>query len=81
MLDEVEMHICSMAFPGTNAFVPKSHVLLQDRIYQLYTRYILGICRAKVMLEPSYLPFRAWKPQTGTSFESSRFWPQRGRPR
>ena len=37
MLEEVGMHICSMAFQGTNAFVPKSHVLLQDRIYQVYT--------------------------------------------
>ena len=37
MLEEVGMHICSMAFQGTNAFVPKSHVLLQDRLYQVYT--------------------------------------------
>ena len=37
MLEEVEMHICSMAFQGINAFVPKNHVLLQDRIYHVYT--------------------------------------------
>ena len=53
LLEEVGMHLCNMAFHGTNAFVPKSHVLLQDRIYQVYTRYILGIYRAKVRCEPS----------------------------
>ena len=40
MLEEVRMHICSMAFQGINAFVPKNHVLLQDWIYQVYTRNI-----------------------------------------
>ena len=30
---------------------------------------------------PALLPTLVWQPQTGTSFGSSRFWPQRGRPR
>ena len=81
MLEEVQMHVHSMALQYTNAIVLKSHVLLQDRIYQVYTRYILSIYRAKVTCEPSQLPIRAWKPQTGTSVGSSQFWPQRGRPR
>ena len=53
MLEEVEMHVRSMDFQDTNAIVPKSHVLLQDRIYQVYTRYILCIYHAKVTCEPS----------------------------
>ena len=53
MLEEVEMHVCSMAFQDTNAIVPKSHGLLQDMIYQVYTRYILCIYHAKVTREPS----------------------------
>ena len=53
MLEEVEMHVHSMAFEDTYAFVPKSHVLLQDRIYQVYTRYILCIYHAKVTCKPS----------------------------
>ncbi len=48
MLEEVEMHVCSMAYQDTNAIVPKGHILLQDRIYQVYTRYILCIYLVKV---------------------------------
>ncbi len=34
------MHVCSMAFQDTNTIVPKSHGLLQDRIYQVYNMHI-----------------------------------------
>ena len=50
-------------------------------IIPVYTMYILCIYHAKVTCEPSSLPIRAWKPQTGTSVGASQFWPQRGRPR
>ncbi len=53
VLEEVEMHVRSMASHDTNAIVLKSQVLLQDRIYQVYTRYIPYIYHAKVMFEPS----------------------------
>ena len=33
MLEEVKMHVCCMEFQDTNEIVPKSHVLLHDRIY------------------------------------------------
>jgi hypothetical protein len=43
MLEQVELHVHSIKFEDTYAFIPKIHVLLQDRIYQVYTRYIPGI--------------------------------------
>ena len=81
MSEEVEMHVCSMSFQDTNSILPKSQVLQQDSIYRVYTWYILCIYHAEVMFEPSWLPIRAWKPQTGTSVGSSQFWTQKGRPR
>ena len=53
MLEGLEMYVHSKAFQDTSAIVPKSQVLLQDRIYNVYTRYILYIYHAKVMFEPS----------------------------
>ena len=43
MLEQVELHVHSIKFEDTYTFIPKIHVLLQDRIYQVYTRYIPGI--------------------------------------
>ena len=53
MLEEVEMHVRSMALQDKNTIVSISQVLLQDRIYLVYTRYILYTYPAKGMFEPS----------------------------
>ena len=45
MLEEVEMHVHSIAFEDTYAFVPKSHVYYKTG----YTRYIPGIYYAYTM--------------------------------
>jgi hypothetical protein len=34
MLEQLEMHVCSMALQDTNTIVAKRNVSLQDRIYQ-----------------------------------------------
>ena len=53
MSEEVEMHVCSIAFQDTNSILPKSQVLQQVSIYQVYTWYMLCIYHAEVMFEPS----------------------------
>ncbi len=43
MFDELEIHICSMECQDTYLIALKKHDLMSERIYQVYTRYILGI--------------------------------------
>ncbi len=40
MLDELEIHVCSMAFQDNYLIALKRHDLLSDRIYKVYSRYI-----------------------------------------
>jgi hypothetical protein len=53
MLGELDMHVRSMDFQDTDAIVPKWHVFLQDRIYQVYTIYILDIYHEMVTCKPA----------------------------
>jgi hypothetical protein len=43
MLDELGIHVCSMAFQDNYLITLKRHYLLSDRIHQVYIRYIPGI--------------------------------------
>ena len=49
MLDEWEIHVCSMAFQDNYSNALKRHDLLSDRIYKVYTRYIPCIYYAYTM--------------------------------
>ncbi len=40
MLDELEIHVHSMAFQDSYSITLKRHDLLSDMIYQVYTMYI-----------------------------------------
>ncbi len=48
MLDELEIHVCSMAFQDNYLIALLRHDLLSDSIYQVYTMYTLYIYHAKV---------------------------------
>ncbi len=43
MLDELEIHVRSMACQENYLIALKKHDLMSDRIYHVYTRYIPGI--------------------------------------
>ena len=51
------MHVHSMTFQDNNAFAPKIHVSLQDRIYHVYTGifldYTMRNSRASLLSCPS----------------------------
>ena len=49
MLDEWEIHVCSMAFQDNYLIALKRHDLLSDRICKVYTRYIPCIYYAYTM--------------------------------
>ena len=43
MLDELEIHVRSMAFQDNYSITNKRHDLLSDRIYKVYTKYMTCI--------------------------------------
>ncbi len=49
MLDELEIHVRSMAFQDNYSIALKRHDLLSDRIYKVYSRYIPCIYNAYTM--------------------------------
>ncbi len=56
MLEELEMHVCSMAIQKINAVVFKRHVLLQDRdIPRIYYAYTMQKSLASLLSCPSAL--------------------------
>ncbi len=48
LLDELEIHVCSMAIQDKDSIALKRHDLLSGRIYKVYPRNILCIYHAKV---------------------------------
>ncbi len=50
MLDELEIHVCSMACQDNHSIALKKHDLISDRIYQVCTRYIPCIYYTYTML-------------------------------